>query len=81
MYINSQAVVNITSSRIFANHAQGQGSGIYNLGTLYLTDSRVYNNTQPDSGKLDNIFNGANMTYVLPAPLGYHLDGVFECVP
>jgi predicted outer membrane repeat protein len=55
------------------------GGGIYNLGTVLLFGGRVYGNHAPQANDSANIFNGADLTYILPAPPGFHVEGVFVC--
>jgi hypothetical protein len=62
--------VNLTACEIHSNAAMN-ASGIHNVGELYLFKTRVFDNAP------HNIFNGANLTGVLPTVLGYHVDGVF----
>jgi hypothetical protein len=87
---SSLRAVNITVSNNVAsaystNAPQGEsdyggaGGGMYILGTVLLFCGRVFGNEAPHALESANIFNGANMTYILPGPQGYYMDGVFAC--
>ena len=75
--------MHLNSTTVTANHAISDsaiaGGGILNLGTLVLTNSTIAHNIVPHPNFGANLLNGGNATYLLPAPLGYYLDGVFQC--
>ncbi len=56
------------------------GGGLFNLGTTVLYGGRIYDNSAPlGNPPGGNIFNGNDLTYVLPAPPGFYIDGAFVC--
>ena len=55
------------------------GGGLYNRdcnGTFF---NSMFRQNTATAGAGMQIYNGGEVTYVLPAPKGYHLDGVFVC--
>ena len=52
------------------------GSGIYNVGILYLVSSLVERNHGMSAA---NIFNGGDFYYVLPTPSGHYVSDAFMC--
>ena len=67
--------------------------GIWSSGAVYLYGALVHGNlrgsgadgnlcatpTRCSAPSPANLFNNGNLSYVLPAPLGFHVDGVFRC--
>ena len=83
IYVRSDAALlahnlTIRNNTVLATGEAPAGGGLYNLGNVTLFGGIVHDNHAPNAPGA-NIFNGANFAYVLPAPLGFYLEGVFTC--
>ena len=82
VHCENDATCHLTRCLLEDNVALGApfgGSGLFNTGTAVLEDVLIRVNASAPRGNGRAIFNGASLTYVLPAPLGYHVGGVFKC--
>jgi hypothetical protein len=82
VFVEDAAVVHVFDTQIRNNSAAGRrglaGGGLFTLGTTYLRNATIAGNHAP-SGQGVDAFNGGDLIYVLPAPIGSHVDGVFVC--
>ena len=62
-----------------ANAPNFSGCNLYNNKNVSFYNVTVPVTPACPSGSGRSLFNGANLTYVLPAPRGFHLSGVFLC--
>ena len=56
----------------------GNSGALYNTGSAVLFGALIQNNHAPARTGM-NVYNGGNITYVLPAPLGFFMPSVFQC--
>ena len=73
----------LTNASLRQNNASAidffAGAGLYNLGNATLEKGTQIQGNLAQPGKGASIYNGHEAVYVMPAPLGYHLESVFEC--
>ena len=75
--ITLDAVLVCNNTALPKNNSAPAGVGIYNSGVGFLMNGTLFRDQGPvGSG---NMYNGGKMTYILPAPLGFHLPAAILC--
>ena len=64
-----------TATNFSGNNATEGGSHIYNAGIILLKEGTILD----EGGDEKGIFNGNELKYVLPAPLGRYMTDIFMC--
>ena len=81
--IFSSGSLTVHGSHLVDNTSPGlnnfSGTALYNTGYAVLFGTIVAENIAPSSSYVQNLYNGGELLYIMPAPKGYYMAGIFQC--
>ena len=60
-------------------HVGFAGAALYNEGAAYLGHGTIMQGNTAAPGSGSSVYNGGEVVYILPAPLGHYVQGIFQC--